>query len=123
MATSTQTITVEAHHDTPSIEHELRQLRKPAAAIERRTLTAHAETGGLPETADVFRATDGEQSNAPPPSSSSSSSPPLTPWLKLKIFGAAFSFFCAGVNDSTLGPLVPYILVSFSIGTGEIAIL
>lgn len=41
----------------------------------------------------------------------------------LKLFGAGFSFFCAGVNDGTLGPLVPYILATFSLKTGDIAIM
>ncbi|KAI6090896.1 MFS general substrate transporter [Hypoxylon rubiginosum] len=44
-----------------------------------------------------------------------------TPVLKLIVAG--YSFFCAGVNDGTLGPLIPYIISSFSIGTGEIAII
>ncbi|KAI1434615.1 MFS general substrate transporter [Xylaria sp. CBS 124048] len=44
-----------------------------------------------------------------------------TPFFKLIIAG--FSFFCAGVGDGTLGPLIPYILSSFRIGTGEIAII
>lgn len=113
MATSTQTFTLGARHDPPSVEHELRQLRKPAAAAGR-TLAAHAEAGGSSSEANVVIATDQQQSPAPAPS---------PPWLRLKIFGAAFSFFCAGINDSTLGPLVPYILTSFSIGTGEIAVL
>ncbi|KAI1132001.1 MFS general substrate transporter [Nemania abortiva] len=44
-----------------------------------------------------------------------------TPFLKLIVAG--YSFFCAGVSDGTLGPLIPYILSSFHIGTGEIAII
>lgn len=47
--------------------------------------------------------------------------PPSSPWLKLLVAG--FSFFCAGVNDGTLGPVIPYILDSFAIGTGEVAIM
>ncbi|KAJ8132971.1 hypothetical protein O1611_g650 [Lasiodiplodia mahajangana] len=46
---------------------------------------------------------------------------PSTPFLKLIVAG--YSFFCAGVSDGTLGPLIPYILSSFHIGTGEIAII
>lgn len=48
-------------------------------------------------------------------------SEPATPFLKLVVAG--YSFFCAGVNDGTLGPLIPYIISSFGIGTGEIAIM
>lgn len=40
-----------------------------------------------------------------------------------KVIVAGFSFFCAGANDGTLGPLVPYILTTFKIGTGEVAIM
>ncbi|KAI2643681.1 MFS general substrate transporter [Xylaria nigripes] len=46
---------------------------------------------------------------------------PNTPFFKLIVAG--FSFFCAGVGDGTLGPLIPYILSSFRIGTGEVAII
>ncbi|OTB05844.1 hypothetical protein M426DRAFT_10289 [Hypoxylon sp. CI-4A] len=48
-------------------------------------------------------------------------SEPATPILKLTVAG--YSFFCAGVNDGTLGPMIPYIISSFEIGTGEIAII
>ncbi|TLD26814.1 hypothetical protein PspLS_05327 [Pyricularia sp. CBS 133598] len=40
-----------------------------------------------------------------------------------KLIGCGFSFFFSGVNDGTLGPLIPYIQNTFSIGTGEIAII
>lgn len=40
-----------------------------------------------------------------------------------KLVVAGFSFFCAGVNDGTLGPLIPYMLITFGIGTGEIAVM
>ncbi|KAI1429421.1 major facilitator superfamily domain-containing protein [Xylaria sp. FL1777] len=46
---------------------------------------------------------------------------PATPFLKLIVAG--YSFFCAGVSDGTLGPLIPYILSSFHISTGEIAVI
>ncbi|KAI0408206.1 MFS general substrate transporter [Xylaria palmicola] len=46
---------------------------------------------------------------------------PATPFLKLIVAG--YSFFCAGISDGTLGPLIPYIISSFHIGTGEIAII
>ncbi|KAI1262241.1 MFS general substrate transporter [Xylariaceae sp. FL1019] len=44
---------------------------------------------------------------------------PATPFHKLIVAG--YSFFCAGVNDGFLGPLIPYILSTFKIGTGEVA--
>lgn len=115
MATTSQTITLE---DLPNVrrgENGLRQLRQPAAALGNRLLTVHDNVEqSSPTEATSAIATNQQQRPLPP------STPP---WLKLKIFGAAFSFFCAGINDSILGPLIPYMLVSFSIGTGEVAIL
>ncbi|ORY71693.1 MFS transporter [Pseudomassariella vexata] len=40
-----------------------------------------------------------------------------------KVLVAGFSFFCAGLNDGTLGPLIPYIRSTFHTGTGEVAII
>lgn len=40
-----------------------------------------------------------------------------------KVFTGGFSFFCAGVDGGTLGPLIPYIIKSFTIGTGDVAIM
>lgn len=52
-----------------------------------------------------------------------SEEPPLTTFLKIKLASAAFAFFTAGVNDGSLGALVPYILRTYNIATGSIAIL
>ncbi|EMR71561.1 putative mfs transporter protein [Eutypa lata UCREL1] len=56
---------------------------------------------------------------------------PATPFFKLVVAG--YSFFCAGVdplsqkisisNDGSLGPLIPYILSTWNITTGQIAII
>jgi fucose permease len=48
---------------------------------------------------------------------------PLTFLLKTKHASAAFAFFTAGVNDGSLGALVPYILRTYDIATGSVAIL
>ncbi|UPX20633.1 uncharacterized protein EKO05_0010861 [Ascochyta rabiei] len=37
------------------------------------------------------------------------------------MFACGYSFFISGVNDGTLGPLIPYILNSFKISTGQVA--
>ena len=42
---------------------------------------------------------------------------------KFKILTAGFSFLCAGIDGATLGPLLPYVIQSFTIGTGEVAIM
>lgn len=40
-----------------------------------------------------------------------------------KLVVAGFSFLCAGINDGTLGPLIPYMLTAFGIGTSDVAIM
>ncbi|KXJ93124.1 major facilitator superfamily domain-containing protein [Microdochium bolleyi] len=57
----------------------------------------------------------------PPSEDAVSAEAVATPVSKLLVAG--FSFFCAGVNDGILGPLIPYIISSFEIGTGEVAII
>ncbi|KAI1410923.1 MFS general substrate transporter [Hypoxylon sp. FL1857] len=90
---STQTATLTEAQSFPMTE-----LRRPASKD-----TEASPVEDAPAEADVFR---GE---------------PATPVLKLVVAG--YSFFCAGVNDGTLGPLIPYIISSFGIGTGEVAII
>ncbi|KAF5019288.1 hypothetical protein F66182_8706 [Fusarium sp. NRRL 66182] len=46
---------------------------------------------------------------------------PLVP--KFQLLAAGFSFFCAGVDGASLGPLLPYIIQSFTINAGEVAII
>ncbi|KAK0387517.1 hypothetical protein NLU13_3763 [Sarocladium strictum] len=48
------------------------------------------------------------------------SKPPIP---KSKVLAAGFSFLCAGMDGATLGPLLPHIIQSFTIGTGEVAII
>lgn len=114
MATSTQTITVENLPSEGFENHELRQIRKPASFSG--APVPDAERGGSSSgttTGSALASHEQEQN--------STAGEPRQPWLK--IFSVGFSFFCAGINDSTLGPLIPYLLVSFSIGTGMVAVL
>lgn len=46
----------------------------------------------------------------------------LTGPVILKVVSAAFCFFNAGVNDGSIGALIPYILRSYHISTGWMAI-
>ncbi|MCJ1258271.1 hypothetical protein MMC24_006102 [Lignoscripta atroalba] len=48
---------------------------------------------------------------------------PLTRSVKLKLISACFSFFVAGVNDGSLGPLIPYILRAYGISTGFVTVV
>ncbi|KAJ3533981.1 hypothetical protein NM208_g7742 [Fusarium decemcellulare] len=56
---------------------------------------------------------------AQPDSESSEQSKPRIP--KFQILAAGFSFFCAGVDGASLGPLLPYIIQSFTINAASYA--
>ncbi|KKY37698.1 putative mfs transporter [Diaporthe ampelina] len=91
-----------------------RQIREPVGSTS--TPVADAKRGG----SSSGRAAGSTLAEHEQEQNSTAAEPPQ-PWLK--IFSVGFAFFCAGINDSTLGPLIPYLLVSFSIGTGMVAIL
>ncbi|KAJ5994203.1 hypothetical protein N7451_009927 [Penicillium sp. IBT 35674x] len=65
------------------------------------------------------------QTHEPEPDILQDSEPnqPQTKWLYPKIFSAGVSFFVAGVNDGSLGSLIPYIIPSYDIGTNMVAVL
>ena len=44
-------------------------------------------------------------------------------WILPKILSAGVSFFVAGVNDGSLGSLIPYVIRSYGIGTSMVAVL
>lgn len=39
----------------------------------------------------------------------------------LKLVSASFAFFVAGVNDGSLGPIIPYLLRDYNISTGIVS--
>ncbi|KAG0650626.1 hypothetical protein D0Z07_2216 [Hyphodiscus hymeniophilus] len=49
--------------------------------------------------------------------------PEVDPKQTWKLFSAGFSFFVAGINDGSMGALLPYMLREYNIGTSSIAIL
>jgi hypothetical protein len=49
--------------------------------------------------------------------------PAAIPRQTWKLFSAAFSFFVAGVNDGSMGALLPYMLKEYHVDTSFIAIL
>lgn len=65
------------------------------------------------------------QTHEPEPDILQDSEPnqPQTKWLYPKICSAGVSFFVAGVNDGSLGSLIPYIIHSYDIGTNMVAVL
>jgi hypothetical protein len=67
---------------------------------------------------------DPANENTVPPNIVSNSQDLTTiPRRNLKLLSAGFSFFVAGVNDGSMGPLLPYMLKDYNIGTSFIAIL
>ena len=48
---------------------------------------------------------------------------PLSRRVVLKLLSSGFSFFVAGTLDGSLGPLVPYVLMTYDIGTSFISIM
>ncbi|PGH15019.1 hypothetical protein AJ79_02701 [Helicocarpus griseus UAMH5409] len=49
--------------------------------------------------------------------------PPEIKWLYLKLISSGFSFFVAGINDGSLGSLIPYVLRSYHIGTNLVVVI
>lgn len=50
--------------------------------------------------------------------------PELSPkWRYPKVLSAGMSFFVAGVNDGSLGSLIPYVIRSYGIGTDMVAVM
>jgi hypothetical protein len=41
----------------------------------------------------------------------------------LKMFSAGYSFFVAGINDGSLGPIIPYLLREYKISTGTVSLV
>ncbi|RAH76232.1 putative MFS transporter [Aspergillus japonicus CBS 114.51] len=46
-----------------------------------------------------------------------------TRWLDVKILSAGFSFFVAGVNDGSLGSLIPYVIRSYHVSTNLVVVV
>ena len=48
---------------------------------------------------------------------------PEPKWMYAKILSAGLSFFVAGVNDGSLGSIIPYVIRTYDIGTNMVAVL
>jgi hypothetical protein len=49
--------------------------------------------------------------------------PPVPRLLLLKLISSGFSFFVAGINDGSLGALIPYIRTEYGIDTNMVSIV
>ncbi|KAM0405666.1 hypothetical protein HYE67_009997 [Fusarium culmorum] len=81
------------------------------------TQTDTAITEPVFELRDTTNPRDGSLDNNPPQSASNK---PNTVEL-LKIFSAGFSFFVAGVNDGSIGALVPHIIRDYDVTTAIVS--
>jgi hypothetical protein len=81
------------------------------------TQTDTATSEAVFELRDTTNATGGSHNDDPPPTSSSK---PNTAEI-LKIFSAGFSFFVAGVNDGSIGALVPHIIRDYDVTTAIVS--
>ena len=48
---------------------------------------------------------------------------PLSRKVVFKLLSSGFSFFVAGTIDGSLGPLIPYMLRSYKVGTSFISVM
>ncbi|KAF6815640.1 Bypass of stop codon protein 6-like protein 5 [Colletotrichum plurivorum] len=67
-----------------------------------------------------------KQTQAPPALDSESQGPPeekLDTATLLKLIAAGFGFFVSGVNDGSVGPLLPYMLRDYNISTAVVSII
>lgn len=49
--------------------------------------------------------------------------PPAPPLLALKLISSGFAFFVAGLNDGSLGALIPYIRQQYDIDTNMVSVV
>jgi hypothetical protein len=74
----------------------------------------------LLQTQAALESTSEEPAALPEPIPETSNQPK---WLYMKIISAAVSFFVAGINDGSLGSLIPYVIRTYGIGTNMVAVL
>ncbi|KAL1957552.1 hypothetical protein VTO42DRAFT_5779 [Malbranchea cinnamomea] len=65
----------------------------------------------------------GRSQSERPPRNEVAEEPPLSKAILLKLASASFTFFVAGVNDGSLGALVPYLIRSYEVETNLISVL
>lgn len=49
--------------------------------------------------------------------------PPTSYRVLIKLGSAGLSFFCAGMNDGSLGALIPYVIRSYSVNTDLVSVV
>jgi len=81
------------------------------------TIEVQTELVEIPQSQnDAQMATDSDERAAP-------TGPKYDRVTILKLISAGFSFFVAGVNDGSMGPLVPYFMREYQINTTIVSVL
>ncbi|KAJ5286316.1 hypothetical protein N7524_001622 [Penicillium chrysogenum] len=76
------------------------------------------------QTATIVLQTRASTEATPAENDTTQDSRPADPkWMYAKILSAGLSFFVAGVNDGSLGSLIPYVIRTYDIGTNMVAVL
>lgn len=112
MATSTATVEIQA--DSVS-------LNTVRSGPDARSLPSQPTTGSN-AVRGRFASNDDDESGLSAPGTSRPVSRPDRDTL-LKLISAGFSFFVAGVNDGSLGALIPYVIRSYGITTAVVSAL
>ncbi|KAK4151845.1 bypass of stop codon protein 6 [Chaetomidium leptoderma] len=120
MSTLTTTITPQAGS---SIALDALGSRPNAAESLTNTVTPAGRRGRFTTTTETDNDDHPPQDDGPPP-------PPATPLNNknnnntlFKLISTGFSFFVAGVNDGSLGALIPYVIRSYGITTALVSAL
>ncbi|KAI6383661.1 hypothetical protein MCOR25_000110 [Pyricularia grisea] len=116
MSTCTETATI-------SVARPYTAASPPAAHLQQHTSSDSIELQPTAHHRRQQKQTSEQDAASPDRAAETPQDPPSAKVPYAKLIGCGFSFFFSGVNDGTLGPLIPYIQNTFSIGTGEIAII
>jgi fucose permease len=91
--------------------------------VALRELTASAKMADSERADTIPLAEINTQEYATPASQTVDSVPPLDKITLLRLICSGYSFFCAGVNDGSLGPLIPYLLSTYDLNTNRVSIV
>lgn len=81
------------------------------------TQTEHLESHELSSPAQWTQQTPDPE----PPRPESRSNARLSTATTLKVMSASFSFFVAGVNDGSMGAIIPYVIREYNVSTAIVS--
>jgi fucose permease len=86
-------------------------------------LTIDAERGGGVELREVGKDASTATATQAEGAASVEAVPSMDRATLVKLISVGYAFFCAGVNDGSLGPIIPYLLISYDIRTNLVAVV